>query len=345
MRLKHPWWSGLVAAVLIGLMMALAHGVLVAVRPADAQPAEKTRRIGYLSLNPPPESSAEDAMRLTALRQGLREFGWIEGQNLAIEYRWAAGQPARLPSLAEELVRLQVELIVAGGNPVVQAAKDATTTISIVMPIAADVVETGLVASLARPGGNITGQSDSAMELDGKLLELLKETVPQVTRVAILWDVSVPYYVRRFTAAQDAARALGFTIQSLAFRHPDELERVLAAAAQERAEALVAWPNIYNDLFGPRIAAFAATHRVPVVSNSGAAVERHFGLMAYAVNLNDMHRRVASYVDKIFKGAQPGDLPIARPDHFDLVLNLKTAEALGLTIPPTILYQATKVIR
>ena len=232
----------------------------------------------------------------------------------------------------------------AGGNNVVRTAKHATTTIPIVMPLAADVVETGLVASLARPGGNITGQSDSAIELDGKQLELLKETVPQVTRVAILWEASGPYFVRRFRATQDAAQALGFTMQSLALRHPDELERVLEAAAQDRAEALVAWGPIYN-AFRPRIAAFAATHRVPVVSNNGAVVEQHFGLMAYGPNSLDMCRRVASYVDKILKGAQPGDLPIERPQQFDLIINLKTAEALGITIPPTILYQATKVIR
>src|SRR5262249_15608613 len=256
---------------IIGLMMALALGGLVTAQPADAQPAGTIRRIGYLALQPPPESSADSATRLAAFRQGLRAFGWIEGQNLAIEYRWAAQQPARLPALAEELVRLQVELIVAGGNPTVQAAKEATTTIPIVMPVAADVVETGLVASLARPGGNITGQSDSAIALDGKLLELLKETVPQGTRGAVLWDGSVPYLVRRFTATQDAGRALGFTIQSLAYRHSDELERVLAVAAQDRAEALVAWTNIYNDLFGPRIAAFAVKHRVAVVSNNGTA--------------------------------------------------------------------------
>jgi putative tryptophan/tyrosine transport system substrate-binding protein len=175
-------------------------------------------------------------------------------------------------------------------------------------------------------------------------LELLQETLPQVTRVAILWDASVPYLVRRFSAAQDTARALGLTVQSLAVRHPDELDRALEAAAQDRPEALVAWSGIYSP-FGPRIAAFAASHRVPVVSNNGAAVEQHFGLMAYAVNSLDMYRRVASYVDKIFKGAQPGDLPIERPDHFDLVINLKTAAALGITIPPAILYQATKVIR
>jgi putative ABC transport system substrate-binding protein len=328
----------------IGLIMTLALGVLAAPLPADAQPAGKVRRIGFLSGQAPPEASADSAARVAAFRQGLREFGWIEGQNIAIEYRWAAGQPDRLPALAEELVRLQVDLIVVWGQTAVQAAKEATTTIPIVMPLAADVVETGLVASLAQPGGNITGRSDSAIELDGKLLELLKETLPQVARVAILWNAADPYSVRRFTAAQEAGQALGFTIQSLAFRHPDELERVLAVAAQDRPEALVVWSIIYNP-FGPRIAAFAATHRVPVVSNNGAAVEQHFGLMAYAVNSLDMHRRVASYVDKILKGAQPGDLPIERPDQFDLIINLKTAEALGITIPPTILYQATRVIR
>jgi putative ABC transport system substrate-binding protein len=263
----------------IGLMLALTLGVLAAPLPATAQQAGNIRRIGFLTAFAPPESSAESAARVAAFRQGLREFGWIEGQNLAIEYRWAAGRSDRLPALAKELVLLQVDLIVAGGNSTVQAAKQATTTIPIVMPAAADVVETGLVVSLARPGGNITGQSDSAIALDGKLLELLKETMPQVTRVAILWDASDPYAVRRFPAAQDAARALGFTIQSVAFRHPDELDRVLEAAVQDRPEALVAWSGIYN-AFGPRIAAFAATHRVPVVSNNAAAVEQHFGLMS-----------------------------------------------------------------
>ena len=308
----------------------------------DAQQSKKAATIGILTFGP--ESSAGSEARVEAFRQGLREFGWIEGQNLTIEYRWAAGRQDRLPALAEELVRLQVDLIVAGGVNVVQAVKDATTTIPIVMPLAADVVETGLVASLARPGGNITGQSDSAIELDGKLLELLKETMPQVTRIAILWDASVPYFVRRFRAAQDAAQALGFTIQSLAMRDIDELDRVLEAAAQDRPEALVVWAGIYNS-FGPRIAAFAAQHRVPVVSNHAAAVEQYFGLIAYAVNLIDMNRRAAAYVDKIFRGARPGDLPIERPDQFDLVINLRTAEALGITIPPTVLYQATKVIR
>lgn len=329
---------------IIGLIMLLALGVLAAPLPADAQQAGRLRRIGFLSPSSPPESSADSAARVAAFRQGLHDFGWIEGQNIAIEYRWAAGRQDHLPALAEELVRLPVEIIAVAGSTVVQVVKEATTTIPIVMLIAADVVETGLVASLARPGGNITGQSDSAIELDGKLLELLKETVPQVTRVAILWDASVPSLVRRFTAAQDAGRALGFTIQSLAFQHPDELDRVLAAAAQDRPEALMVWSAIYN-VFGPRIAAFAGTHRVPVVSNNGAGVEQHFGLMAYAPNFLDMFRRAASYVDKILQGAQPGEIPIERPDHFDLVINLKTAEALGITIPPAILYQATKVIR
>src|SRR5262249_23639474 len=160
-------------------------------------------------------------------------------------------------------------------------------------------------------------------ELDGKLLELMKETLPQVTRVAILWEASGPYFVRRFRATQDAAQALGLTIQSLAVQHPDEIEHLLEAAAQERADALVVWGILYNP-FGPGIAAFASTHRVPVVSNNAAAVEQHFGLMSYNVDPIDTHRRVASYVDKIFKGAQPGDLPIERPDKLDLVINLKT---------------------
>ena len=226
----------------IGLIITLALGVLGAPLPADAQQGGSTRRIGCLTPQAPPESSAESTARVAAFRQGLREFGWIEGQNIAIEYRWAAGRPDRLPALAAELVRLEVDLLVAGGNPAVQAVKAATTPIPIVMPLAADVVETGRVASLARPGGNITGRSDSAIELDGKLLELLKETVPQVTRVAWLWDPSSPYQVRRFTAAQDAARALGFTLQSLAVRHPDERERVWKR--QRRTAPRRWWPGL-----------------------------------------------------------------------------------------------------
>ncbi len=331
----------------IGLISTLALGLLAWPLSVEAQKAGKVYRIGYLDATSP--STNPD--RVEAFRQGLRELGYVEGQNIAIEYRWAAGRIDRLSALAEELVRLKVDLIVTAIVPAVQAAMNATTTIPIVMGVAADAVENGLVASLARPGGNVTGMSEELAGVHTKLLELLHETLPKVTRVAVLWNPKSSAYTRAFRAIQAVAPAMGLTIQSLDFDHirkaelrPEKLESVLEAAAQERAGALVVMPAMYY-IFGRRIAAFAAKNRLSVFSTHGSSVEKHFGLLAYAWDGVDMYRRAATYVDKILKGAKPADLPVQRAVKFNLVVNLKTAKQLGITIPPNILYQATKVIK
>jgi len=299
--------------------------------------------IGYLDYG-----AAVD--RDEAFFQALRDLGWIEGQNVAIEHRWAEGRIDRLPALAKELVRLKVDLIVTRAGSAIHAAKSATTTIPIVMVRAADAVENGLVASLARPGGNVTGMSEDQADLHTKLLELLHETLPQAKRVAVLWNQASSAYTRSFKAIQAVAPALGFTIQSLEFNHflevelrPGKIEGVLEAAAKERAGALVVMPAMYT-ILGRQIAAFAMKYRVPVFSVQNA-VEKHFGLLAYTYSTDDMSRRAAIYVDKILKGAKPADLPVERPRKFELVINLKTAKQIGVTIPPEVLARADRVIK
>ena len=330
---------------LILSIFVVATVVLTFVHLAEAQQAGKMPRIGYLKRGAGPRARDE------AFRQALRDLGWIEGQNIAIEYRWAAGKIDRLPALAQELVSLEVDLIVTAGRRVTQAAKNATSTIPIVMALGADAVENGLVASLARPGGNVTGLSEQYSEVNTKLLELLHETLPKVTRVAFLWNPNSPVYARTFKAAQAVAPALELTIQSLEFDHyrkaelrPEKIESVLETAAQERAGALVAMGAMYH-IFGRRIAAFAAKNHMPVFSVSRSAVEKHFGLLAYTHDGIDMHRRAAMYVDQILKGAKPADLPLQLPVKFILLVNLKTARALGITIPYSVLFQADKVIK
>ncbi len=322
----------------IGLISTLALGLLAAPLPVEAQKAGKMPRIGYLNHRAGPAGPDE------AFRQALRDLGWTEDQNIAIEYRWTAGKRDRSPALAEELVRLNVDIIMVNSSGLVQAAKNATTTIPIVMTSSADAVENGLVASLARPGGNVTGMSWQYSIVHTKLLELLHETLPKVTRVAFLWEPARPTYMRTFRAVNAVAPALGLTIQSLTLRHPEEIDSVLKAAAQERAGALIVMGRMYTT-FRRQIPEFAAKNRMPVFSISTLNVEKRFGLLAYAPYFPDMYRRAATYVDKILKGAKPADLPVERPTKFVLVVNLKTAKQLGITIPPNILYQATKVIK
>ena len=311
---------------------------------ASAQQARKTPLIGYLDYG---ASIDKDE----AFFQGLRDLGWLEGQNIAIEYRWAEGKIGRLPGLAKELVGMKVDLIVARAGNAIQAAKSATTTIPIVMVRAADAVENGLVASLARPGGNVTGMSEEHADLHTKLLELLHETLPQVKQVAILWNPASRVYTRSFKAVQAVAPAFGLTLQSLELNHyleaevrSEKLDAALEAAAKERAGALVVMPAMYT-ILGPRIAAFASKKRIAVFSAQGQAVEKHFGLLAYTYSTSDMSRRAATYVDKILKGAKPADLPVERPRKFDLLINLKTAKQINLTIPPKVLARADRVIR
>ncbi|HSX81513.1 MAG TPA: ABC transporter substrate-binding protein [Candidatus Saccharimonadia bacterium] len=321
----------------LSIIASLVLAFLLAPRAAQAQPLGKMPRIGYLTLR---ALAAEDE----AFKHGLRDLGWIEGQNIAIEYRSAAGQVERLPALAAELVRLQVDCIVTRSTAVVQAAKDATPSIPIVMVLAADPIETGLVASLARPGGNITGMSSSSPELAGKRLEQLRDVLPTLSRVAFLAYGGDPAHRLFLQEAQDAAARLGIQVQPVVIGSVEEIERAFAAMRSTRAEALMVQPVFIRVLGqGQRIADLAVTHRLPT-SGPCELVEAG-GLLCYGADEIPMYRRAAVFVDKILKGAKPGDLPVEQPMTFTLIINLKTAKALDLTVPPVLLFQADKVIK
>jgi len=324
------------------LIVLLAVAVLVVPLPGEAQQAASLPRIGFLA----PGSLSEPRIQryLQAFRQGLRELGYVDGQNIAIEFRWAEGKYDRLPGLAAELVRLKVNAIVAGGPPAIQAAKQATETIPIVMAAVADPVAIGFVASLARPGGNITGMSGMGSELVGKQLELLKEVVPKVSRVALLGNPANPNYAQLVRHAQDAARALGVRLQPLEARDPSEIDKAFAAITTERAGAVIVLADTVLLDHRTRIADHAARRRLPTVSWLIEHAEAG-GLLAYGSSLSDSFRRAATYVDKILKGAKPADLPVEQPTTFELVINLKTAKALGLTIPQALLLRADRVIQ
>jgi putative ABC transport system substrate-binding protein len=278
--------------------------------------------------------------------QRLSELGWVEGRNVIIEYRWAANDTKRLPSLAKELVELKVDVIVASATPAIQAAKNATTTIPIVMAAAADPVASGFVATLARPGGNVTGLSLQSPELAGKRLELLKEIVTKLTRVAFLAHGGDPAHKLFFKEAQDIAPKIGIQIQPLAIQGPEEFEVAFAAMVKERAGALVIVPLFTGSALGQgaRVADLAIRNRLPTLSD-GIRFPEAGGLIAYGANRLDLWRRAASFVDKILKGTKPADLPVEQPTKFDFVINLKTAKRIGLTIPPNVLVRADRVIK
>lgn len=322
---------------LIGLAVVLAVGIALAPLIVEAQSAGKVYRIGFLSLRSSPGAPEE------AFRQALRELGWIEGRNIAFEYRWGAGRLDRLPALAEGLVRSNVDLIVTSNWRVARAAKSATKTIPIVMAVAAEAVENGVVVSLSRPGGNVTGLSEPYAPLHTKTLGLLHETLPEVKRVAILVDTTSGTGRRTRDALQAAAPSLALTIRVFERRNHAEFESALQAVARERVGALIVPAGIYDEN-GPRVAEVPAKAWLPVFSLSDDAVERHFGLLAYGPDWLDMYRRAATYLDKILKGAQPADLPVQQPSKFNLLVNLKTARQLGITIPAIVLHQATKVV-
>jgi putative ABC transport system substrate-binding protein len=309
---------------------------------AEAQPAGKVYRIGFLS----PASPSDPRVQrfLAAFRNGLGELGYVEGQTIAIESRWAAGKYERLPGLAAELVRLKMEVIVTAAVPAIRAAKEATSTIPIIMAVVVDPVATGLVASLARPGGNITGLSLMTPELVGKQLEMLKEVVPKASRVAVLWNPANPGNAPQLRAAEVAARTLGVRLQPLEARGPREIDSAFAAMSKEGASAVVVLVDVVFIDQRTRIADLAATRRLPSVYGLPEYVEAG-GLMAYGPSYIANYRRAAVYVDKILKGAKPGDLPIEQPTKFELVINLKTAKALGLTIPPSLLQRADELIQ
>jgi putative tryptophan/tyrosine transport system substrate-binding protein len=311
--------------------------------PAAAQQPKKILRIGYLSNVGP----SRESTRVEAIKMFLRELGYVEGQNIAFEYRYAEGKRDRLPELAAELVRLKVDIIVAlGGDPLILAAKNATKTIPIVMVGAGfDPVEAGFVESLARPGGNVTGLTNLGPELGGKRLELLKDAVPKVARVAVLSDPANPPNVREVKEVLPvAARALGLTIQPWEVRAADGFEKVFAALSKQRPDGLYVLGGLLMNANQKRIVGFALKSRLPSVYGRREAVEAG-GLMSYAADLTASYRRVAYYVDRILKGAKPADLPVEQPTKFELVINLKTAKQIGLTIPQSMLYRADKVIK
>jgi len=325
---------------LSSILMAVA--LLAVGVVAEAQQPKKVPRIGILTS----ADLATESTRSEAIRLALRERGYIEGQNIAIEYRYAEGKRDRYPELAAELVRLKVDIIVvAGGVIPIQTAKKATKTIPIVMTgVGADPVETGLVESLARPGGNVTGITSLQTELGGKRLELLKEAVPKLARVAVLYDPAVPAAREVKEDLPVAARALRLTIQPWEIRAAEDFERVFAAMGKQRPDGLYVSSGLVITANGKRIADFALKSRLPSMYTSREAVEAG-GLMYYGADEADSYRRVAYYVDRILKGAKPADLPVQQPTKFELVINLKTAKQIGLTIPQSLLYRADKVIK
>ncbi len=321
------------------LIVTLALGILAAPLAADAQQPAKVPRIGFLH----PEPISAHLHLLDAFRQGLRELGYVEGQTIALEVRSAEGKRERLPALAAELVRLKVDVIVTAAVPGIQAAKQATKTIPIVIAVVVDPVATGFVASLARPGGNITGLSMMAPEVFGKRLELLKEVVPAVSRIAVLLNPANPAAALSLSETEVAARALGVRLQLLEVRTPEELDGAFGAAARDRAGALIVVPDAMFVTHRTRIVDLAAKSRLPAIYYARDYVEAG-GLMAYGANLADLYRRAAYFVDKILKGAKPTDLPVEQPTRFELVINLKTAKALGRTIPRSVLIRADQLI-
>ena len=323
-----------------GIIILLTMALLAAPLAAEAQAPAKVPRIGFLTARSPTDLPHH----LEAFRQGLRELGYVEGQTIAIEYRFGEGRPERLPGLAAELVGLKVDLIVTGAPPAPEAAKQATSTIPIVVAVTGDLVAEGLVASIARPGGNITGLAAMSPELVGKQLELLKEIAPEVSRVAILQNPNNHAHPSVLHQAEGAARALGVQLHILPARTAPEIEAAFAEVRRQRAGGLLV---LRDGVFFSRrtqIAALAAKGRLPAIYGIREEAEAG-GLMAYGASLPHMFRRAATYVDKILKGAKPADLPVEQPTRFELVINLWTARALGLTIPRSVLSLADEVIQ
>jgi putative ABC transport system substrate-binding protein len=322
-------------------LCGLTLGTLAAPLAAEGQPAGKVYRIGVLNAGRPEAG----AMEGEALRQGLRALGYVEGQNLVLEYRYAEGSEARLRDMAAELVQLKVDVIVAGAAPGTRAAQHATRTIPIVMTGSPDPVGEGFIASLARPGGNTTGVSHVRTELIGKQLELLKETVPQSTRIAVLANPAQSAYPALLHKLTEAAKPLGLALHAVELRGAEELDAAFAAMTQAGADALIVLTG--TRLIGPhrgRIVALAAKSRLPAMYNWKVDVDAG-GLMSYGPTQRENARLVAVYIDKILKGAKPADLPVEQPTKFELVINLKTAKALRLTIPQSVLVRADEVIQ
>jgi putative tryptophan/tyrosine transport system substrate-binding protein len=305
--------------------------------PAEAQQPTKVPRIGYLSSASP----SAGLSRIEAFRQGLRELGYVEGKNVVIEYRYAEGKLDHLPALAAELVHLKVDVIVTSAAVATRRAKETTVTIPIVMAQDGDPVGSGFVASLARPGGNITGLSSLSPEVSGKRLELLKEIVPRLSRVVVLGTSTSPGSAQGLRETELAARAFGAQLQYLDILDPKDIESTFREASKGRADGVLV---LSSPVFNSHRTQLAVKSRLPATYSAAEYVEDG-GLMSYGTNIADLSRRAATYVDKILKGAKPADLPVEQPTKFELVINLKTAKQIGVTIPQSVLYRADKVIR
>ena len=323
-----------------GRIVAIAVAFAMCGAVAEAQQPKKVSQIGYLSTNSP--STNPD--RHEAFRQGLRELGYVEGKNIVIESRYAEGKLDRLPALAAELVRLKVDVIVTGGPPPTRAAKEATSMILIVMTFDPDPVGSGFVASLGRPGGNVTGLSTLSPELSGKQLELLKETVTKLSRVAVLGNSTSPGNAQVLREMELAASALTVKLQYLDVLSPKDIETVFRAASKGRSEAVLVLPSPVLTSQRTQIVGLAVKSRLPAIYHEPRYVEAG-GLMSYGVSLLNLDWRAATYVDKILKGAKPGDLPVEQPTKFEFIINLKAAKQIGLTIPPNVLARADRVIK
>jgi len=321
------------------LTLLLVLALLTAPIAVETQQAGKVPRLGILGAY----SSSIASPFAEALRQGLRDAGYVEGQNIVLEERWAEGNFDRLPSLAADLVRRKVDVIVAASTPAVQAARQATRTIPIVMTLVSDPVESGIVASLGRPGGNVTGLSLMHPELSGKRLALLKEVSPKISDVAVLWSASTASYSVVLGETEAAARSLGMHLQSVEVRGPAGVDNAFTSMTRDRISALVVLPDPMFRNQHRRIIDLAAKNRLPAMYWSRELVDAG-GLMAYGANIADIHRQAAVLVDKILKGAKPSALPIEQPAKLELAINLKTAKALGMTIPPSLLQRADRVV-
>ncbi|HEY7363624.1 MAG TPA: ABC transporter substrate-binding protein [Methylomirabilota bacterium] len=324
-------------AATVSLLLVVV-SILAAPLVVEAQSATKLYRIGFLGA----ASASTHGTRLEALRAGLRDLGYVEGRNIVIEYRWAEGKYERLPVLAAELVHLNVDVLVAAGTPGISAAKQATPTIPIVMAGSGDAVATGLVASLARPGGNVTGLTDAVPELMAKWLELLKEAVPRIERVAVLLNPDNPTAAPDRRTMEATARSLNVELHSVELRRQSEMDDAFAAMAKSRVDGvLVSTDSLFNVNLRA-IAGLAVKRRLPAAGSKDFAEAG--GVIGYGVAFSDNYRRAASFVDKILRGAKPADLPVEQPTKFEMVINLKTAKALGVIVPPSLLLRADHVI-
>ena len=331
------WAASLETSMTAFCFIAVLGGAAAWSGPAHTQQVGKIYRIGILETLP----AASNAANFNALRKGLRDLGYVEGQNLIIEYRSADGRAERFPDLASELVRLKVDLIVTRGTPAARAAKNATTTVPVVMATMGD--PSAIVASFAHPGGNITGMTTFSTELTAKRIEILKELVPNLSRIGLLHNMGNPAVPPEWEETKTAARVLGVQAELLDVRSQSDLGHAVELAVRQHVNAIVIGADGLTQMHHQTIVDLVARNRLPAVYPAREFVEAG-GLIAYAINYPDLYFRFASFVDKIFKGAKPGDLPVEQPTKFELVVNLKTAKTLGLAIPPTLLFRADEVI-